>query len=175
MSQRLVELLEPLVEDLGFVLWHLELQGSGDNRLLRLYIDVPERSESSVVRRSESSAARHGGSDTATASGVMLEDCERVSREVGAALDVADPLPGAYRLEVSSPGLDRPLVKPEHFRRFLGERARVTLYAPIGGRRRFTGVLYGLDDEGVRVACEDGTVALPYAAIAKARLAPEFK
>jgi ribosome maturation factor RimP len=87
---------------------------------------------------------------------------------------VSDPLPGAYRLEVSSPGLDRPLAKPEHFRRFLGVCARVTLYAPIEGRRRFTGVLYGFDDEGVRVACKDGTVTLPYAAIAKARLVPEF-
>lgn len=150
MSQRLVQLLESVVEDLGFELWHLELEGAGGNRLLRLYIDAPE--------------------------GIVVEDCERVSREVGAALDVADPLPGAYRLEVSSPGLDRPLVKPAHFRRFLGKNAKVTLYAPIEGRRRFTGVLRDLDDESVRLEYDDGcTVALPYTAIAKARLVPEFE
>lgn len=148
MSQRLLQVLEPVVEDLGFELWHLELEGAGGNRLLRLYIDAPE--------------------------GVQLEDCERVSHEVSATLDVADPLPGAYRLEVSSPGLDRPLVKPEHFRRFLGERAKVTLYAPIEGRRRFIGVLHGLDDEAVRLECGGEVVTLPYATIAKARLVPEF-
>lgn len=148
MSQRLLQVLEPVVEDLGFELWHLELEGAGGNRLLRLYIDAPE--------------------------GVQLEDCERVSHEVSATLDVADPLPGAYRLEVSSPGLDRPLVKPEHFRRFLGERAKVTLYAPIEGRRRFIGVLHGLDDEAVRLECDGEVVTLPYATIAKARLVPEF-
>lgn len=148
MSQRLLQVLEPVVEDLGFELWHLELEGAGGSRLLRLYIDAPE--------------------------GVQLEDCERVSHEVSATLDVADPLPGAYRLEVSSPGLDRPLVKPEHFRRFLGERAKVTLYAPIEGRRRFIGVLHGLDDEAVRLECDGEVVTLPYAAIAKARLVPEF-
>lgn len=155
MSQRLVQLLEPVVEDLGFELWHLEVEGSGGNRLLRLYIDVPEGGESV---------------------GIVIEDCERVSREVGAALDVADPLSGGYRLEVSSPGLDRPLVKPAHFRRFLGQGARVTLYAPIEGRRRFNGVLRDLDDESVRLEYDDGrTVALPYTAIAKARLVPEFE
>lgn len=148
MSQRLLQVLEPVVEDLGFELWHLELEGAGGNRLLRLYIDAPE--------------------------GVQLEDCERVSHEVSATLDVADPLPGAYRLEVSSPGLDRPLVKPEHFRRFLGERAKVTLYAPIEGRRRFIGMLHGLDDEAVRLECDGEVVTLPYATIAKARLVPEF-
>lgn len=148
MSQRLVKILEPVVEDLGFELWHLELEGSGDNRLLRLYIDAPE--------------------------GIVLEDCERVSHEVSATLDVADPLPGAYRLEVSSPGLDRPLTKPEHFRRFLGERARVTLYAPLEGRRRFNGVLSDADDEGVRLECDGEPVTLPFASIAKARLVPEF-
>lgn len=148
MSQRLVQLLEPVVEDLGYELWHLEVEGSGNNRLLRLYIDAAE--------------------------GIVVEDCERVSREVGAALDVADPLPGAYRLEVSSPGLDRPLVKPAHFRRFLGERARVTLYAPLDGRRRFTGVLCDVDDENVCLEYDDRTVTLPHTAIAKARLVPEF-
>lgn len=149
MSQRLLQLLEPVVEDLGFELWHLELEGSGNNRLLRLYIDAEE--------------------------GIVVEDCERVSREVGAALDVADPLPGAYRLEVSSPGLDRPLARPEHFRRFLGQKARVTLYAPIDGRRRFAGVLRDLDDDNVHLEYDDGTVALPLTAIAKARLMPEFE
>lgn len=149
MSQRLVQLLEPVVEDLGFELWHLEVVGSGDNRLLRLYIDAAE--------------------------GIVIEDCERVSREVAAALDVADPLPGAYRLEVSSPGLDRPLAKPAHFRRFLGQSARVTLYAPLDGQRRFTGVLRDLDDENVCLEYDGRTVALPYTAIAKARLVPEFE
>lgn len=148
MSQRLVQILQPVVESLGYELWHLELEGAGSNRLLRLYIDAP--------------------------GGIALEDCEAVSREVGAALDVADPIPDAYRLEVSSPGLDRPLVTADHFRRFAGRRARVRLYAPIDGRRRFTGVILGYDDEGLRLDCDGEEVTLASSAIAKARLDPEL-
>jgi ribosome maturation factor RimP len=107
LQERVQALLEPLVEGLGYELVCLELHGSGAHALLRLYIDAPQ--------------------------GIGLDDCERVSREVSAALDVADPISGSYRLEVSSPGLDRPLAKPEHFRRFAGRQAKLQLAGSPGG------------------------------------------
>jgi len=148
MSQRLQDLLEPVVDGLGYELWHLELAGGGRNRLLRLYIDAP--------------------------GGITLEDCEAVSHEVSAALDVADPLPDAYRLEVSSPGLDRPLVTAAHFGRFVGERARFTLYAPVNGQRRFTATVAGVEGDIVRFRHEGEELTVNLADIAKARLAPEL-
>jgi ribosome maturation factor RimP len=107
--------------------------------------------------------------------GITLGDCEKVSREVEGLLDVEDPIPQNYRLEVSSPGLDRPLVKPEHFERFAGQPARVQLLAPLaGGRRKFQGVLRGVQGADVMLETADaGTVALALANIERARLVPE--
>lgn len=149
MSQRLVQELQPVIEGLGYELWHLELVGSGSNRTLRVYIDGPD--------------------------GVELADCEAVSREASAALDVSDPLSGEYRLEVSSPGLDRPLISGEHFLRFVGSTATVRMYKPVDGHRRFTGVIRGMADDELRLDCDGEEFRLPYSAIAKARLVPEFE
>lgn len=102
---------------------------------------------------------------------VTVDDCARVSRAVEAILDVDDPIAGAYVLEVSSPGIDRPLTRLSDFERFAGFDARVEMRMPIAGRRRFRGRLLGLDGERVRLATEDGEVALPYADVAKAKLA----
>jgi ribosome maturation factor RimP len=153
LKQRLHELLTPVVEGLGYELVHLELSGKGG--VLCVFID-------------HWPANGHAGRE------VTVEDCERVSREVEAALDVEDPIPGSYHLEVSSPGLDRPLVKAAHFRRFLGHQARVTLEAPIDGRRRFRGEIAGADDETVVLNVEGEPVQLPLEDIRKARLVPEF-
>jgi ribosome maturation factor RimP len=101
---------------------------------------------------------------------MTVEDCAEISHAVSAVLDVADPVPGAYRLEVSSPGIDRPLVRPGDYARFAGQPARLELSEPIGGRRRFHGVLAGLDGEEVLIDVEGARHRLPLARIGKARL-----
>lgn len=148
LQERLQNMLEPMVESLGYELVLLEYSPSPKNAMLRLYID--------------------------TAAGITLEDCERVSKEVAGLLDVEDPIRSAYRLEVSSPGLDRPLVKPAHFQRFVEQQARVQLLAPLNGRRRFVGVIRGADAQTVKLETEEGLVELPIAEIERARLVPDY-
>ena len=107
--------------------------------------------------------------------GVTLDDCAEFSRRVGALLEVEDPIPSAYGLEVSSPGLDRRLVKESDFERFSGRVARVSLAQPLGGRRNFQGVLKGLERGEVLMEIEGETlVRLPFSAIHVARLVPQF-
>jgi ribosome maturation factor RimP len=101
---------------------------------------------------------------------MSVEDCALISRSISAILDVADPVPGAYSLEVSSPGIDRPLVRPEDYDRFAGFEARVELSAPIDGRRRFRGRLVGTTDGAVRLKTPNGEARLPLDAIARAKL-----
>jgi ribosome maturation factor RimP len=103
---------------------------------------------------------------------MTVDDCADISRSVSAILDVADPIPGQYSLEVSSPGIDRPLVKREDFARFIGYEARVELSQPIeGGRKRFKGKLLGIDGDEIRMVAEDGgKVAFPFAAVHRAKL-----
>ena len=145
----MTQLLEPVVDSLGYELVLLEFVGQGRAATLRLFIDAPD--------------------------GIAVEDCEKVSREVAATLDVEDPITQAYQLEVSSPGLDRPLVKPQHFERFCGESARIETFAPIDGRRRFRGVLEGCENGVVRLRTDQGDFALPLSAIERARLVPTFE
>jgi ribosome maturation factor RimP len=146
MRDELIRLLQPAVEALGYELVEIEYARSGDGGLVRVYIDTPR--------------------------GVGLEDCERVSHAVSSVLDVEDPVPGHYRLEVSSPGLDRVLRTPEHFARFVGNRVKVQLALPIDGRRRFTGALVEAGDEGVTLEVDGSKVLLAYQQIQKARLVP---
>ena len=101
---------------------------------------------------------------------MTVDDCADISRTVSALLDVADPIDTAYHLEVSSPGIDRPLVRREDFARFAGFEARVELNAPLAGRKRFRGKLLGVEGDAVRLQTEDETVALPLAAVARAKL-----
>jgi ribosome maturation factor RimP len=101
---------------------------------------------------------------------MTVDDCAQISRSVSALLDVADPIAGAYMLEVSSPGLDRPLVRPEDYDRFAGFETRIELAAPQDGRKRFKGRLLGRDGAEVRLVTEGGEVRLPLAAIARAKL-----
>lgn len=145
-QERLIRLIEPIVEGLGYELVGVEFEGH--RRLLRVYIDDTD--------------------------GIDLEDCTRVSHQVSAMLDVEDPIAGRYQLEISSPGLDRPLFTLDHYRRFQGEMVRLRLFSPVEGRRRFKARLTGVDGDSVLV--EDGAAVLriPYAAIEKARLAPEI-
>ena len=145
---RLIDLMEPLLAQLGYELVDLEYASGRTQALVRLYIDRPE--------------------------GVGIEDCERVSHEVSALLDVNDPVPTAYTLEVSSPGLDRVLRRPEHFERFVGQRVWVELVAPRDGRRRYTGTLVAANAAGVELNVGGVAVALPHVEIGRARLAPEW-
>lgn len=101
---------------------------------------------------------------------MTVEDCETISRAISAKLDVEDPLPDAYTLEVSSPGIDRPLVRPADYVRFAGYVAKVESREPVAGQRRFTGRILSADDTTLRLATETGDVELPIAAIARAKL-----
>ena len=101
---------------------------------------------------------------------MTVEDCADISRTVSALLDVADPITGAYTLEVSSPGIDRPLVRREDFDRFAGFEAKVELNAPIEGRRRFRGKLLGVEGDAVRILVDAAPVSLPLAGITRAKL-----
>ncbi len=147
-NRRLNELLGPLVVDLGYEFVGLEYHSHPKQSVLRVYID------------------REGG--------VGLEDCEYVSREVAALLDVEDPITGHYNLEISSPGLDRPLFTVEQFGRFAGEEVQVTLFAPQDGRRKIRGRIVGAEDGIVKVKVDGAEVALGFDNIAKARLVPDY-
>lgn len=144
--EALINLLEPVIERLGYELTDLELKLGGQDGLLRVFIDKDD--------------------------GIDLEDCEAVSQQVSAILDVEDPMPGHYRLEVSSPGLDRTLTKPSHFQRFMGEDVRVKLRFPMDGRRNFRGALRAADEEQIEVEVDGQSISLPLATIESARLVP---
>jgi len=101
---------------------------------------------------------------------MTVDDCALISRSVSALLDVADPIAGAYLLEISSPGIDRPLVRPEDYDRFSGFEARIDLTEPFAGRKRFRGRLLGTADGEVRLATLAGEARLPLASVARARL-----
>jgi len=101
---------------------------------------------------------------------MTLDDCEAISRALSAKLDVEDPIPTSYTLEVSSPGIDRPLVRPKDYQRFVGHLARVEMREPVAGRRRFTGRIVTADDATVRLAVDDDEVELPIGRIARAKL-----
>ena len=109
--------------------------------------------------------------DRADGSQITVADCEAISRQLGAVLDVEDPIPGAWSLEVSSAGIDRPLTRAKDWNRFAGHLARAETAVPVRGRRRFAGVALGADDAGARLRLEDGSeVTLPLTAIRRAKL-----
>jgi ribosome maturation factor RimP len=109
--------------------------------------------------------------DRADGSLIAVEDCEAISHAVGAVLDVDDPIPGAWNLEVSSAGIDRPLTRPKDWNRFAGHLARAEVAIPVDGRKRFSGIVLGAADGAARMRLDDGTeVSLPLQDIRKARL-----
>lgn len=116
------------------------------------------------------------GADAKSGAQVSLDDCQRVSRDVSTALDVAEGVApqAAYRLEVGSPGLDRPLFTLADFQRFAGENIRVTMHTPVAGRRRFSGKLIGIEDQQVVLEQDGQLIKLQHAEIAKANLVYRF-
>ena len=146
---KLNELLQPLVEDLGYEFVGLEYNSNPKHSVLRIYIDHEN--------------------------GVGIEDCETVSRETAALLDVKDPIRSQYNLEVSSPGLDRPLFTAAHYRQFEGCVAQINLFAPQDGRRKFSGPILGAEENSIRIE-QDGTeVTLDLSNVVKARLVPDYE
>ncbi|MGI6604187.1 MAG: ribosome maturation factor RimP [Firmicutes bacterium] len=148
-SDKVWALAEPLAREEGLEIVDVTFTKEGGRFILRIYIDKPE--------------------------GVGIEDCERLSNKLDPVLDKADPIKHAYYLEVSSPGLDRPLKRREDFERFRGHKVKISTYAPLGGRRRFTGVLKGLLEDKVEIeSSSEGTVLVPISEVAQARLVPEI-
>jgi ribosome maturation factor RimP len=140
------QILDPILESMGLSLWEMEFQRHGPKWLLRIYID------------------RESG-------GVTLSDCEQVSRDLSTALDVEDIIQHAYTLEVSSPGLDRTLTRPEHFVRFTGSNVKVKTYQPVQGQKVFRGKLLGMGDGVIKVELETTEVLeIPLSNITKASL-----
>jgi ribosome maturation factor RimP len=149
-AHKIYALVEPAVEAAGYELVEVQWKHEQGGWVARLLIDN-------------------------AASAIGLDDCERVSREVSALLDVHDVVAHAYSLEVSSPGLDRPLIKPAHFRRFLGKRAKVRLKAGVSGRRNFTGTLVDADEGRVVLAVDGAEHALPLSDLERAHLVFELE
>jgi ribosome maturation factor RimP len=147
--ERLDEIVTRVAVSEGLELVEVEYRGSPNNRILRIFIDKP--------------------------GGVTLADCENVSHQVGAIIDVEDVIAERYTLEVSSPGLDRKLLKPQDYERFAGKKARVKLRHPIEGRSNFTGRLAGLDQGEALLDVEGGSrLRFPLDEVALARLVIEF-
>lgn len=142
-------LIEPVVEGLGFIFWGMEFASQSHRSLLRIYIDKAE-------------------------TGVTIDDCEKVSRQVSAVLDVEDPIASRYTLEVSSPGWDRPLFEEKHYLASVGEVIEVRLAVPFEGRRRFKGKLVQVENEEATLLIDDEEFCFPLESIDKANVVPQF-
>lgn len=143
--QKVTELIEPTLHDMGFAPVRVLLTG-GQRPTLQVMVERLDQQP------------------------VTLDHCAEISHAISALLDVEDPLPGAYHLEVTSPGVDRPLVRRADYERFAGFEARLETETPIDGRRRFRGRLLGLAGDDVRLALPEGEKAIPFNAIKKAKL-----
>ncbi len=146
--EQLQALLAPVVEALGYQCWGIEFISQGRHSVLRVYIDH--------------------------ADGILIDDCEKVSRQISGVLDVEDPVSGEYTLEVSSPGMDRPLFTLEQFAAHIGEQVKIRLRSPYEGRRNFQGLLRGVEEQDVVVQVDEHEYLLPVESIDKANIIPRF-
>lgn len=149
LAATVADIIEPVLLDLGFRLVRVSVLGATD-RTLQIMAERPDGS-------------------------ISIDDCEAISRGLSPVLDVADPVGGKYRLEISSPGIDRPLVRPSDFEDWAGHDVKIELKEPVDGRKRYKGVLEGFEDGEVRVAAEAGKLGpqhlgFPVALIADAKL-----
>lgn len=142
------DMIAPIAASLGCELWGLEYLTQGRYTTLRIFIDGPN--------------------------GVSLEDCEKVSRQVSAVMDVEDPITGEYTLEVSSPGMDRMLFKADHYARYIGEVVNLRLRMARDGRRRFKGTIVKVENDDVLVDVDGKEILLPVDSIDKANVVPRF-
>lgn len=146
---QLTELLRPVVESMGFVFWGLEFIAQGRQSLLRIFIDH--------------------------ADGINVDHCAAVSRQLSAVLDVEDPIAQEYTLEVSSPGMDRPLFTLEQYRQYANHIIELRLRMPFEGRRKFKGQLIGVEQEDIVLVVDEHEYLLPIELIEKAHVVPQFK
>ena len=144
----LTTLLEPTVSGLGYELLGIERQSTAGGTLIRLYIDSDE--------------------------GVVVDDCAIVSRQVGDVLEVEEAVSGAYTLEVSSPGFDRPLFTPAQYGAFVGSHVKVRLRTIVNGRRRLAGLLAAVTDEYLTISIGEDDIDVPYNVVERARLDPQW-
>lgn len=147
-NQTLVALLHPVISAMGYELWGIEQLSDGKSTLLRVYIEHE--------------------------SGITLQDCEQVSRQVVGVMDVEDPVTGSYRLEISSPGLDRSLFTLDQFSRFRGKYARVQLRRKLENRRQLKGEIIRVEDDTVKILCDGNEYTISAGLIEKANLLPFF-
>ena len=146
---QLEEMIAPVVESMGFVFWGLEYIAQGRHTTLRIYIDHEN--------------------------GINVDDCAAVSRQISAVMDVEDPIAQEYTLEVSSPGMDRPLFTLEHYQRYVGEWVDLRLRLPFEGRRKFKGVMVNIEGQDIVVRVDQHEYLLPIDLIEKAHVIPQFK
>jgi len=145
----LVELAKPVVEALGLEFWGLEYKPQGNHSLLRVYIDSPD--------------------------GINVDQCAEVSRQFSGVLDVEDPISSEYTLEVSSPGMDRPLFTIEQFAKYKGHKVSLRLNLAYEGRRKFTGILNGIEgDDEVLLVVDQDEYCFPIENIEQAHVVPQF-
>ncbi|PMR67742.1 ribosome maturation factor RimP [Halomonas heilongjiangensis] len=142
-------LIEPVVTAMGFELWGIDFLSQGKHSCLVIYIDHEE--------------------------GVSVDDCADVSRQVSAVLDVEDPIRGEYRLEVSSPGMDRPLFTLDQFARYRGHEVKLKLRTPYEGRRKFQGLLAGIENDEVLLQLDGEEYCFPIDSIDQAHIVPRFE
>ncbi|RMH48127.1 MAG: ribosome maturation factor RimP [Gammaproteobacteria bacterium] len=147
-ADELAALIRPAVEAVGYEMLGVEFISAGKHSVLRVYIDSPQ--------------------------GISVDDCAQASYQISGILDVEDPIPGEYRLEVSSPGADRPLFTAAHFARFVGHEAKVKLHAPIEGRRNFKGRIVDVKDEIIVLNVDGETVEFEMDAVERANLVPTW-
>lgn len=145
-DQQINDMLGATVAALGFELWGVEYISQGRHSVLRVYIEAE--------------------------TGITVEDCARVSEQVSSVLDVEDPITGEYALEVSSPGMDRLLFRLDQYPAYVGEVLELRLRTPFEGRRKFKGVLTGIEGEDVVIRVDDHEYLLPHSAVDKARIEP---
>jgi len=144
----LLKLIEPVVEGLGYECVGVEYNPHPKHGLLRIFIDREQ--------------------------GVGMEDCTAVSHQVSGVLDVEDPIAGEYNLEVSSPGMERPLFKVEQFEQFIGHTAKVNLFKPVEGRRNITGLIEKVEGDNVYLQQDGQVYVVPFQTMSKARLEPDY-
>ena len=142
-------LIDPVVSALGFELWGIDYLSQGKQSRLVIYIDHPD--------------------------GITVDNCANVSRQVGAVLDVEDPITGQFQLEVSSPGMDRPLFTLDQYERYIGHVVALRLRQAFDGQRKFQGLVTGTEDGDVVIRVDEEEYCFPIESIDKARIVPQFK
>jgi ribosome maturation factor RimP len=143
-SLQIQQLIQPVIEAMGYELFGIEYAAHGVNGLLRIYIERPD--------------------------GITLDDCAKVSEQISAILDVEEPIAGKYTLEVSSPGIERPLFTLAHFQRYVGHHVHIRTFAPIDNQRNFSGVIESVNENNIVLTVEGKVLSLPFESITKANL-----